>query len=321
MKLGVFNPIFGNLSFETMLDKLKGWGLDTVEIACGGYVGDTHCKSEELLADSRKLETFRAALDSRGLAISALSCHGNPLHPDEAQAQVFHQAWQNAVLLAEKLGVQNVVTFSGCPGGGPEDKTPNWITCYWPTDHAKSLEWQWSERVIPYWRREADFAEAHGVRVAIEMHPGFCVYQPLQAQRLREETRSNVGVNFDPSHLFWQGIEPVRAIRFLGKSIYHFHAKDTFLDPVNRPLKGVLDIDPYDQVGRRSWVFRSVGYASPEAVWRDMIYALRTAGYDGAISIEHEDALASRDEGIVKAIGVLKTALLREPPVSAYWAN
>lgn len=321
MKLGVFDPILGNVPLEPMLDKLTSWGLEAVEIACGGYVGDAHCKPTELLSDAGKLEAFRNAIESRGLVISALSCHGNPLHPDEGMAKGFHDAWRNTVLLAEKLNVQNVVTFSGCPGGGPEDRTPNWITCYWPTDHARSVEWQWSERVIPYWREESAFAEAHGVRVAIEMHPGFCVYQPMQAKRLRDETRANVGVNFDPSHLFWQGIDPVKAIRFLNDSIYHFHAKDTFIDPLNAPLKGVLDIDPYDQVGIRSWVFRSVGYGNPEAVWRNIVSALRTVGYDHVLSIEHEDALASRDEGLSKAVGVLKNAILSEPPVKAWWVD
>ena len=319
MKLGVFNPILSNLPFETMLDKLKAWNLEAIEIACGGYVGDAHCKPAELLADAKKLEAFRAAIASRSLIISALSCHGNALHPDGNVAKGFHEAWRNTVLLAEKLGVQTVVTFSGCPGGGPEDKTPNWITCAWPTDHARSAEWQWNERLIPYWVEESAFAEAHSVRVAIEMHPGFCVYQPLQARRLREATRGNLGVNFDPSHLFWQGIDPVKAIRFLGDSIYHFHAKDTAIDPINAPLKGVLDIDPYSNVPERSWVFRSVGYGHPESEWRNMVSALRTVGYDWVLSIEHEDALASREEGLTKAVGVLKSAMLSEMPDNPWW--
>jgi sugar phosphate isomerase/epimerase len=321
MKLGVFDPILGNMALEPMLDKLKHWGLEAIEIACGGYVGDAHAKPAELLADANKLEAFSTAIASRDLVISALSCHGNPLHPDESLARGFHQAWRDTVLLAEKLGVQTVVTFSGCPGGGAEDRTPNWITCYWPTDHARSLEWQWSQKLIPYWLEESAFAEAHNVRVAIEMHPGFCVYQPLQAKRLRESTRGNLGVNFDPSHLFWQGIDPIKAIRFLGDSIYHFHAKDTFIDPINAPLKGVLDIDPYDQVADRSWVFRSVGYGNPESVWRNIVSALRTVGYDHVLSIEHEDALASRDEGLSKAIGVLRSAILSEPPTKAWWVD
>jgi sugar phosphate isomerase/epimerase len=321
MKLGVFDPILGNLALEPMLDKLQAWGIEAIEMACGGYVGDSHCKPAELLADPQKLEVFKSAIEARGLTISALSCHGNALHPDAAVAASFQQAWHDTVLLAEKLAVKTVVTFSGCPGGGPEDKTPNWVTCAWPTDHARSAEWQWNERLIPYWRKESEFAEAHNVNVAIEMHPGFCVYQPLQARRLRDATRKNVGVNFDPSHLFWQGIDPVKAIRFLNDSIYHFHAKDTFIDPLNAPLKGVLDIEPYDHVPERSWVFRSVGYGHPESVWRDMVSALRTIGYDWVLSIEHEDALASRDEGLTKALNMLKSAMLSEPTEKPWWTT
>ena len=319
MKLGVFTPILGNLPFETMLDTLQGWGVQAVELASGGYVGNAHCKPAELLADDAARQQFSDAVEKRGLMISALSCHGNPLHPNESIAQAHHQAWQDTVKLAQKLGVQTVVTFSGCPGGGPDDKVPNWITCAWPTDHARAVEWQWTERVIPYWQREAEFAEAHGVRVAIEMHPGFCVYQPQQAMRLRGATRSNVGVNFDPSHLFWQQIDPVKAIRYLGSSIYHFHAKDTAIDPVNAPIKGMLDYQPYDQIAERSWVFRSVGYGHPESDWREMVSALRTVGYDFVMSIEHEDGLASREEGLRKAVEVLRGAILKEQPDTPWW--
>lgn len=319
MKLGVFNPILGNLPFEAMLDTLRDLGVQAVEIACGGYVGDAHCKPAELLADRGALDGFWSTIQSRGLEVSALSCHGNPLHPDEAVAGPHHRAWRDTVRLAEALGVPTVVTFSGCPGGGPEDRVPNWVTCAWPTDHARAVEWQWAERVLPYWRREADFAEAHGVRVAIEMHPGFCVYQPPQALRLRAETRGNVGVNFDPSHLYWQQIDPVRAVRFLGDTIYHVHAKDTALDPVNVPIKGVLDYEPYEDVAHRSWVFRSVGYGHAEKEWRDLVSALRTVGYDHVLSIEHEDALASRQEGLRKAVEVLQGALLRERPDTPWW--
>lgn len=320
MKLGVFDPLFRSLNLESMLDKLVSLGLEAVEISTGGYVGKSHCSPEELLEDAKALKTFTAAFERRGLVISALSCHGNPLHPNPELASGFHDDWRRSVLLAEKLGVKTVVTFSGCPGGGPDDRTPNWITCAWPTDHAVALEWQWREKVIPYWLAESAFAEAHGVRIAIEMHPGFAVYNPENMLRLREATRSNVGVNFDPSHLFWQGIDVVRAIRHLGGTIYHVHAKDTHLDPVTLPIKGVLDTVPYDQVSRRSWIFRSVGYGHGELEWRQIVSALRTVGYDEVLSIEHEDALASVDEGLTKAVGVLKTAILSEPVGKAWWA-
>lgn len=321
MKLGAFDPLFGNLELGDMLDKFVNLGLGAVEIATGGYVGNSHCDPEKLLADEGARGTFKRAFDERGLTISALSCHGNPLHPDKGVAGPHHDAWTNTVKLAELLGVETVVTFSGCPGGAADDTVPNWHVCAWPTDHVDSLEWQWRERAIPYWQREAEFAEAHGVRVALEMHPGFVVYHPEHILYLRGETRSNVGCNFDPSHLFWQGVDIVRAIRFLGDTIYHFHAKDTHLDPVNLPIKGVLDTVPYDQVEKRSWVFRSVGYGHGALEWKQIISALRTVGYDGVVSIEHEDALASPDEGLHKAVATLKEALLFEPRVKPWWAD
>lgn len=320
MKLGVFDPLFQSLALEPMLDKVVDLGLEAVEIATGGYVGNSHCNPAELIADERKRSAFVAAIADRGLMISALSCHGNPLHPDPVQANGFHEAWRNTLKLAELLGVEIVVTFSGCPGGSPEDKVPNWHVCAWPTDHATSLEWQWQERVIPYWRTEAETAAAHGVKVAIEMHPGFPVYAPDHVLMLRAETADNLGTNFDPSHLFWQNIDIVRAIRYLGDRIFHFHAKDTFLDPVNMALKGVLDTTPYRQVADRSWIFRSVGYGHDLLDWKNIMSALRTVGYDHVVSIEHEDALASPDEGLRKAVGVLKQAMLFDPVGDMWWS-
>lgn len=320
MKLGAFDPLFGSLELDAMLDKFVDLGLEAVEIATGGYVGNRHCDPARLLEDGAARAAFKEAFDRRGLSISALSCHGNPLHPDEAVGGPHQEAWKNTVKLAQKLGVEVVVTFSGCPGGGPDDKVPNWHVCAWPTDHAAALEWQWAERVLPYWREEAAFAAAHGVRVAIEMHPGFVVYHPENALRLRAEVGPTIGVNFDPSHLFWQGVDVVRAVRHLGGAIYHVHAKDTYLDPVTLPLKGVLDTVPYGQVAERSWVFRSVGYGHGELLWRQLVSALRTVGYDHVLSIEHEDALASPDEGLKKAVGVLKSAVLSEPAGEAWWA-
>ena len=319
MKLGVFDPLFGGLELNPMLDKLVSLGLEAVEVSSGGYVGQSHCDAAQLLADKGALDTFKDAFERRGLVISSLSCHGNPLHPDKAQAAKFHEAWRNSVQLAEKLGVDTVVTFSGCPGGGPDDTVPNWHVCAWPFDHAESLEWQWQERVLPYWREETEFAEACGIKVAIEMHPGFVVYAPHHILELRREVGTNLGANFDPSHLYWQGVDIVRAIRYLGESIFHFHAKDTYLDPVNLPLKGVLDTTPYKNVAERSWVFRSVGYGHGELEWRQTISALRTVGYDGVISIEHEDSLASPDEGLAKAVAVLKNVMFSEAADSSWW--
>jgi sugar phosphate isomerase/epimerase len=214
-----------------------------------------------------------------------------------------------------------VIAFSGCPGDHPGARFPNWVTCAWPNDFLEILEWQWNERVLPYWSAEAAFAQENGVRIAFEMHPGFVVYNPETLLRLREAAGDAVGANFDPSHLFWQGIDPVEAIRTIGQAgaLFHFHAKDTYLDAANVRVNGVLDAKQYDRVLERAWTFRTVGYGHGEAVWRDIVSALRVVGYDGAISIEHEDILLSIDEGLEKAVRFLQGLLFREERPEAWW--
>jgi sugar phosphate isomerase/epimerase len=175
------------------------------------------------------------------------------------------------------------------------------------------LAWQWDEVVLPYWHEAGAFARAHGVRLAFEMHPGFVVYNPRTLMRLRTEVGEVIGANMDPSHLFWQGIDPLLAIRELAGAIYHVDAKDTLLDPHHIARNGVLDMPPSGAPADRPWFFRSVGDGHDLLFWKQFVAALRLAGYDGTISIEHEDPLASADEGLARAIHTLRAAILSEP--------
>ncbi|KKK37226.1 xylose isomerase [Mesobacillus campisalis] len=323
MKLGVFTVLYQNLPFEAMLDKLAEMGVEAVELGTGNYPGNHHCNPDVLLDSPEKARDFLKAIESRGLSISGFSCHGNSLHPNKKFASESHQVWRKTVLLAERLGVPVVNGFSGCPGDHHEAKNPNWITCSWPPEYADVLNWQWNEVVIPYWKEEAKFAKQHGVsQIAFEMHPGFVVYNPETLLKLREHAGENIGANFDPSHLVWQGIDPVEAIKNLGRqnAIFHFHAKDTYLDKANISKNGVLDTKHYSQVLDRSWTFRSVGYGSDEKYWKDIISTLRAVGYDYVVSIEHEDMLASTDEGLSKAISLLKGAMFKEKITEMWWA-
>ena len=320
MKLSVFAVLLQDKSFDEACAYLASKGVQAVEIGCGGFPGDAHCKPLELLNDETKLQSFKDTLARHHLDIAALSVHGNAVHPDKAVAEKAHTEFENAVLLAEKLGVETVVTFSGCPGGCPEDKTPNWVTCPWPDDYTHILEYQWNEVLIPYWKKESEFCRAHNVRVAFEMHPGFCVYNPETMMRIRKACGDNIGANFDPSHLFWQGIDPVAAIRYLGDAIFYFHAKDTKIDEINTGVNGVLDTKPYSDEIHRSWIFRSVGYGHAHQTWKDMMSALRMVGYDGPISIEHEDSLMTPSEGLNKAIAMLKDVMMFEAKGPMWWA-
>jgi sugar phosphate isomerase/epimerase len=249
-----------------------------------------------------------------------LSAHANPLHPNPAIGEQHRAYVTNGILMAEKLAVDTFVTFSGCPGGGPEDKHPNWVTCPWPPDFSETVKWQWEEVMIPYWQATHKFATERGVKLAIEMHPGFCVYNPETALALREAVGENLGVNFDPSHLFWQGADPGQAIRALGRAIFHFHAKDTKIDPINATVNGVLDTKSYRDFTRRSWIFRTVGYGHNEEIWRDIVSNLQLIGYDGVLSIEHEDGLMSKNEGFEKAVDFLKRIIIKQEAGEAFWA-
>jgi sugar phosphate isomerase/epimerase len=320
VKIGVFDPIYGHLAFEPMLDRIAEIGLEAVEIGCGNYPGSKHCDPAALLADEKARARFKEAIDSRGLLISALSCHGNPVHPDSAKAKESDRVFRDTVRLGEELGVGVVNLFSGCPGDGPDASQPNWVTCAWPPEFSEIVRWQWDEVVIPYWQEAGAFADEHGIRLGFEMHPGFVVYNPRTLLRLREAVGPVIGANLDPSHLFWQGIDPIVAIRELGEAIVHVHAKDTALDQYNVERHGVLDYGRYDDLANRSWVFRSVGYGHDALFWKRFVSALRVVGYDHVLSIEHEDALASPDEGLAKAIATLRDAVLSEPPAAMWWA-
>jgi sugar phosphate isomerase/epimerase len=228
-------------------------------------------------------------------------------------ALLHRRDFRDTVLAAEQLGVRRVVTFSGCPGDSEGSKYPNWVTCPWPPDFLRILEWQWEEKVIPYWQEEVRFCRDHGVdMISLEMHPGFVVYNPETLLRLRQAAGPEIGANFDPSHLFWQGIDPIFAIRELGEAIFHVHAKDTIIDPVNSPVNGVLDTKPYADELHRSWIFRTVGYGHDSKFWKDLVSNLRLIGYDYVLSMEHEDSLMSLREGLEKGVSFLRELVLTD---------
>jgi Sugar phosphate isomerases/epimerases len=322
MKLGVFSALYGGLTFDAALAKLKALGVESVEIPAGGYPGKAHCDPELLLSDRDAFFGFTQTIEKYGLDVCALSVHGNPVHPDKAIAKSYDDDFRRCVLLAERLGVDTVVTFSGCPGDSEGSKYPNWVTCPWPDDFLAILKYQWDEVLVPYWKEATAFANAHGVtKIALEMHPGFCVYNPETCLKLRAAVGPTIGANLDPSHLIWQGIDPVLAIRKLGDAIYHFHAKDTKIDPYNSRTDGVLDTKHYGDELHRSWVFRAVGYGNNMQYWRDIVSNLRLVGYDKVMSIEHEDSLMSIDEGLGKAVSFLREAIISEPkPSGMAWA-
>ncbi len=320
MQVGLFTPVFQNLDLTALLVELKRYpAIQSLELGTGGWPGSAHVNVDDLLANAGSRAKFLGAIRDAGLNISALSCHNNPVHPQANIAERDDATLRKTIRLAEQMGVKTVVTFSGCPGGSPHDRTPNWITTAWPPEFAEALAWQWSERLLPYWRELNAVARDAGVRVALEAHPGFCVYNAETLLRLRAEAGEAIGINFDPSHMWWQGVDIPTAIRALGDAIFHFHAKDVAINPENRARNGVLDTKSYAHMAERSWLFRSVGWGHDELAWKAIVSALRLAGYDGVLSIEHEDALASIHEGLSAAVDMLSRVVLQEVPVDPWW--
>ncbi len=310
LPIGVFDPAFPNLSTDEMIDKISSWGIEAVEIGTGGYPGDHHCPVQDMLDSDAKLKAWRKKFEDKNIQVAVLSCHGNPVQPDAKLAARDAETFRRTVLLAEKLGVKVIVGFSGCPGGSPADTMPNWVTYHWPPEYAQMIEWQWKEKVIPYWKEAAKFARQHGVhRIAFEMHPNFVVYNPRTLMKLRDAVGEEIGANCDLSHLFWQGCDPVEVIRFLGKqgAIYHAHMKDTTFYQDNLDKYGVLNFafQPSD-LPLASETFRAVGYGHSANTWKEVVRAYMEVGYDGILSIENEDPILPGEVGVQRAAYVLK---------------
>ncbi len=319
MKLGVMGALFTGMKLDDALGYCKKVGLNAIELPAGAYPGDPW-KLSGIHKNKKALAELKAKIADYGLEVQGIAVHGNPVHPDKAIAKAHQEAHRNGVLLAAEFG-SVVVNFSGCPGGCAGDKTPNFITCPWPTEYSDAAVYQWEKVLIPFWSKENDFAAKAGVKIAFEAHPGMTLHNPGDIVRLRNAAGKNLGANLDPSHFFWQGINPVEAARYLGENncIFHVHAKDCAIDPKNAGIIGNLDIQSYGDVKNRSWVFRTVGYGHGDDFWKPFVSMLRVYGYDGVLSIEHEDSLMSTNEGFEKAVAYLKGVILTQQAGKAWW--
>lgn len=315
MKLGLYSDSLQNLSFEAMLDWLVDNGFEAVEIGTGNFSSAPHCEIERLIDDNDYRDAFRKAISSRGLVLSALNCNGNLLDPHPDRRSRAQKVFHDTVLAAELLGIDTIVTMSGCPGDPTGGTFPNWVTCSWQKEFVELLERQWQLEVEPFWTEAGNFASAHGIKVAIEMHPGQVAYNTRTLLRLREIAGPNLGANLDPSHLFYQGMDPFVVIRALGEGfIFHVHAKDTRLDPQEMALNGGLDPRRTGTPGVRAWDYRTVGFGHDALWWKEFVSVLRLVGYDGVLSVEHEDRLMSGEEGIRMSAAFLRPLLLRTRP-------
>lgn len=310
MKIGLFADGLAQLDLPSVCDRAAVLGIEMLEIGTGNFSPAPHCDLEDLLSSGEARLRFEATLAERGLGLSALNCNGNLLHPNEEVGRASREVFRKTILLAEQLQLDRVVTMSGCPGGPDGGSYPNWVTLKWPPQLAELLDWQWESVLLPFWHEQARFAEQHGVRrICLEIHPGMAVYNTATFLRLRAEVGPTIGVNFDPSHFFWQGMNPVVVADELAGAVYHSHAKDTFLDPRATAVDGVLAAEWPSAHGPVSWWFTTMGGGHGAPFWRDFYTALRRSGYDDVLSIEYEDPHVGADDSIARAVVFLREVL------------
>jgi sugar phosphate isomerase/epimerase len=311
MKLCAVSESLGHLSFEDAAKVSAELGLAGLEIGTGNWCAAPHANLQPLLENKDKRREFLSVFERNGLSLAAFNCNGNQLHPVDGERQ--SKVVYDTLRAAELLGVDTLVLMSGLPAGGPADVRPNWVTCAWPLENGEILDWQWNEKLLPYWTKLAAAAKNFGVtKLCVELHGHQLVYNVPSLLKLRKEVGEIVGANLDPSHLFWMGADPLAAIDALGDAIHHVHAKDTFLNKPAVDLTSRLETIGHENVKDRAWSYITLGYGHGEEWWRQFCYRLRLNGYDGWLSIEHEDIVLSRMEGMRRSVDLLKRTMIEE---------
>ena len=288
-----------------MLDTAARLGIKGVEFNAANWTSAPHMNLKALLESSAERRDLLTAVKSRGLEIIALNANGNQLHPTEGAKQ--SAALHDTIRVAGALGIDTVVLMSGLPEGAAGDKMPNWVVSSWPPETQTMLKYQWEERLLPYWHKLAGFAKEQGVKkLAVELHGNQLVYNVPSLLRLRKEIGHVVGANLDPSHLMWMGANPLAAIDALGSAILHTHAKDTFINTPVCATTSRLENGSLMNISGRAWSYITLGYGNDQSFWKNFCYRLRMVGYDGWLSIEHEDVMLSREEGVKKSVELLQ---------------
>jgi len=311
MKLGFVSDSLGGMPFTEMLDHAVRMGFSGIEVNTCGWSTAPHFDLKSMLGNAAKQKEFQSAFSDRGLEIISLNANGNPLHPtDPAQGQ----GLKDTIRVAGEMGIKTVCTMSGLPAGNPTDTMPNWVVSSWPPETQAILNYQWNEKLIPFWTEIVALANECGVeRIALELHGNQCVYNVPSLLKLRAAVGNVVGANLDPSHLFWMGADPLAAAQALGDAVYHVHAKDTMLNAPVQATTSLLENGSLMDIPARSWSYITLGFGHGEEWWRQFCYRLKMAGYDGWLSIEHEDVLLNSLEGLEKSVTLLQGVM----PVAA----
>lgn len=297
-----------DMPYTDMLDFCVNQGVSAVEIGTGNWSGAPHIDLDTLVSSETARVRWYDEMRCRGIELCALNCSGNPLaHKQEMEVT------EKTFRLAGQLGLKKVVMMSGLPAGCAEDRTPVWITTSWPPETQDILDYQWNEVCIPVWKHLVEMAADCGIeQIALENHGMQLVYNPETLLRLRKEVGPMVGMNLDPSHMFWMGGDPIEAARVLGEhdAIYHVHAKDSRPERRMAGPNGMLDTKPISAFRNRAWNYVSVGAGHGLQWWQEFFSVVRMCGYDGDVSLEMEDLTLPMLEGHLASLRTLKDALV-----------
>lgn len=303
MKLGFVSDSLGGFSVEALLENAARMGVSGIEVNTGGWSTAPHFDLEAM-KDPQKQAAFLKAFVDRGLEIISLNANGNPVHPTQPEQGA---CLRDTIRVAGAMGIKTVCTMSGLPAGSAADRLPNWVVSSWPPETQTILRYQWEDVLLPFWTEMAALAKENGVeRIALELHGNQCVYNVPSLLKLRGEIGPVIGANLDPSHLFWMGADPLVAAEALGEAVYHVHAKDTLLNAPVQAVTSLLENGSLMDIPARSWSYITLGFGHGEEWWRQFCYRLKMAGYDGWLSIEHEDVLLNSLEGLEKSVALLK---------------
>lgn len=313
MKLSICTDVMGDLSFTDMLDKCVELGVEGIEMTGGGWSKGPHFRADELLADKGLLKQKLAEIEARGLQIAALNCSANPLDPGDMGKRHLKEM-KETIRLAGEIGVTKIVTMSGLPEAAPGDTVPNWLvyTKSWPDEMPERDRYQWEDRAFPLWHDLVAHAKACGVeKYALENFSAMLVWNPETLFRLRNEVGPTVGMNLDPSHLFWKGAEPIAVARALGDAIHHVHGKDTRIERGIADVNGLLELKEVTDVANRSWNYVAVGAGHDLQYWKEFFSVVGMMGYDDWVSLEMEDFTMSTEAGIRSSIDALQATIIR----------
>jgi sugar phosphate isomerase/epimerase len=320
----LFTGQWADLAFEEVARLAAEWGYDGLEIACSG----DHLDVERGAVDDDYIAGRRKILDRYGLEVFAISVHlqGQAVCDDpidvrhqgilspgvwgngdpEGVRQRAAEAVKNGARTAARLGAPTVVGFTG-------SSIWKYIAMFPPAspEMINAGYQDFADR----WNPILDVFDECGVRFAHEVHPSEIAYDYYSTQRALAavDHRPAFGLNWDPSHMVWQNIDPVNFIWDFRDRIYHVDCKDTKVRPLDG-RRGVLGSHLPWADPRRGWDFVSTGHGDVD--WEDCFRMLNTIGYQGPISIEWEDAGMDRLRGAAEAIGVIRSKLFDAPTVA-----